>query len=210
MILHPLNNSDQGSSRGRGSSTIGTLRGYRRRRGYDRCFYLTSPPGFFSASRSFLQATRSPSPKGQAGRKVFSRPSPSRVGSMLAWRILSRLPRWFRCLSVSAIALGGRWFRSTMCSLVRPFRYDRETVIGVVPPRLRVLSVVLGSAASRYDLVPTDGSALWRERGVRSIGFSTSCSTGPLTLLTTCGRLCRSSSGWIQDGLRRAPETGRI
>ena len=112
-------------------------------------------------------------------------------GSMLAWEGIFRLAAavGFVALSVSAVALGWAMVAAPLCVLlVRPFRYDRETVEGVAPTKASgfLSSYVLGSAASQILLgaAPIGVGALGGNEALRSVVFSTFLLyRAPLTLI---------------------------
>ena len=112
-------------------------------------------------------------------------------GSMLAWEGIFRLVAavGFVALSVSAVSLGWAMVAAPLCVLlVRPFRYDRETVVGVAPTKASgfLSSYVLGSAASQVLLgaAPIGVGALGGNEALRSVVFSTFLLyRAPLTLI---------------------------
>jgi O-antigen/teichoic acid export membrane protein len=121
-----------------------------------------------------------------AGHRRFAQ-----YGSMLAWEGIFRLVAavGFVALSVSAVALGWAMVAAPLCVLlVRPFRYDRETVEGVAPTKASgfLSSYVLGSAASQILLgaAPIGVGALGGNEALRSVVFSTFLLyRAPLTLI---------------------------
>ena len=121
-----------------------------------------------------------------AGHRRFAQ-----YGSMLAWEGIFRLIAavGFVALSVSAVALGWAMVAAPLCVLlVRPFRYDRETVEGVAPTKASgfLSSYVLGSAASQILLgaAPIGVGALGGNEALRSVVFSTFLLyRAPLTLI---------------------------
>lgn len=112
-------------------------------------------------------------------------------GHMLAWEGAVRLAAAiaFIAFSVSAPALGWSMVAAPLCVLlVRPFRYDRETVVGVAPTKASgfLSSYVLGSAASQVLLgaAPIGVGALGGNEALRSVVFTTFLLyRAPLTLI---------------------------
>ena len=112
-------------------------------------------------------------------------------GAMLAWEGIVRLVAavGFVALSVSAPALGWAMVAAPLCVLlVRPFRFDRETVSGVAPTKASgfLSSYVLGSAASQILLgaAPIGVGALGGNEALRSVVFTTFLLyRAPLTLI---------------------------
>ena len=112
-------------------------------------------------------------------------------GAMLAWEGVVRLVAaiGFITFSVSAPALGWAMVAAPLCVLlVRPFRYDRETVSGVAPTKASgfLSSYVLGSAASQVLLgaAPIGVGALGGNEALRSVVFTTFLLyRAPLTLI---------------------------
>ena len=112
-------------------------------------------------------------------------------GAMLAWEGVVRLVAAvaFIAFSVSAPALGWAMVAAPLCVLlVRPFRYDRETVSGVAPTKASgfLSSYVLGSAASQVLLgaAPIGVGALGGNEALRSVVFTTFLLyRAPLTLI---------------------------
>jgi O-antigen/teichoic acid export membrane protein len=112
-------------------------------------------------------------------------------GAMLAWEGVVRLVAavGFITFSVSAPALGWAMVAAPLCVLlVRPFRYDRETVLGVAPTKASgfLSSYVLGSAASQVLLgaAPIGVGALGGNEALRSVVFTTFLLyRAPLTLI---------------------------
>ncbi|MGH8928693.1 MAG: lipopolysaccharide biosynthesis protein [Acidimicrobiia bacterium] len=121
-----------------------------------------------------------------AGHRRFAQ-----YGSMLAWEGVLRLVAAgaFLAVSVSAPALGWAMVAAPFCVLiVRPFRYDRETVSGVAPTRAAgfLSSYVLGSSASQLLLggAPLGVGALGGSEALRSVVFVTfTLYRAPLTLI---------------------------
>ncbi len=112
-------------------------------------------------------------------------------GAMLAWEGVIRLVAavGFVTFSVSAPALGWAMVTAPLCVLlVRPFRFDRETVSGVAPTKASgfLSSYVLGSAASQILLgaAPIGVGALGGSEALRSVVFTTFLLyRAPLTLI---------------------------
>ena len=112
-------------------------------------------------------------------------------GAMLAWEGVIRLVAavGFITFSVSAPALGWAMVTAPLCVLlVRPFRFDRETVSGVAPTKASgfLSSYVLGSAASQILLgaAPIGVGALGGSEALRSVVFTTFLLyRAPLTLI---------------------------
>ena len=121
-----------------------------------------------------------------AGHRRFAQ-----YGATLIWEGVFRLVAavGFVTFSVSAPALGWAMVAAPMCVLlVRPFRYDRETVSGVAPTRASgfLSSYVLGSAASQVLLgaAPIAVGALGGNEALRSVVFTTFLLyRAPLTLI---------------------------
>ena len=112
-------------------------------------------------------------------------------GALLAWEGIVRLGAAvaFIAFSASAPALGWAMVTAPLgVFLVRPFRYDRETVSGVAPTRASgfLSSYVLGSAASQVLLgaAPIGVGALGGSEALRSVVFTTFLLyRAPLTLI---------------------------
>ena len=112
-------------------------------------------------------------------------------GVLLAWEGIVRLGAAvaFIAYSASAPALGWAMVAAPLgVFLVRPFRYDRETVSGVAPTRASgfLSSYVLGSAASQVLLgaAPIGVGALGGSEALRSVVFTTFLLyRAPLTLI---------------------------
>ena len=112
-------------------------------------------------------------------------------GALLAWEGIVRLGAAvaFIAFSASAPALGWAMVAAPFgVFLVRPFRYDRETVSGVAPTRASgfLSSYVLGSAASQVLLgaAPIGVGALGGSEALRSVVFTTFLLyRAPLTLI---------------------------
>ena len=112
-------------------------------------------------------------------------------GALLAWEGVVRLVAavGFITFSVSAPALGWAMVAAPLCVLlVRPFRYDRETVSGVEPTKASgfLSSYVLGSAASQVLLgaAPIGVGALGGNGALQSVVFTTFLLyRAPLTLI---------------------------
>ena len=156
--------------------------------------YLTND-AFFSGERIFIvQAVAVTITYGVmqvgkgllAGHRRFAQ-----YGAMLAWEGAVRLVAAFAfiTMSVSAPALGWAMVAAPLCLLlVRPFRYDRETVSGVAPTSASgfLSSYVLGSAASQVLLgaAPIAVGALGGNEALRSVVFTTFLLyRAPLTLI---------------------------
>jgi len=112
-------------------------------------------------------------------------------GVLLAWEGIVRLGAAvaFIAYSASAPALGWAMVAAPFgVFLVRPFRYDRETVSGVAPTKASgfLSSYVLGSAASQVLLgaAPIGVGALGGSEALRSVVFTTFLLyRAPLTLI---------------------------
>lgn len=112
-------------------------------------------------------------------------------GVLLAWEGIVRLGAAvaFIAFSASAPALGWAMVAAPVgVFLVRPFRYDRETVSGVAPTKASgfLSSYVLGSAASQVLLgaAPIGVGALGGSEALRSVVFTTFLLyRAPLTLI---------------------------
>jgi O-antigen/teichoic acid export membrane protein len=112
-------------------------------------------------------------------------------GVLLAWEGVVRLAAAvaFIAYSASAPALGWAMVAAPIgVFLVRPFRYDRETVSGVAPTKASgfLSNYVLGSAASQVLLgaAPIGVGALGGSEALRSVVFATFLLyRAPLTLI---------------------------
>ncbi len=121
-----------------------------------------------------------------AGHRRFAQ-----YGVMLALEGVIRLAAavGFHALSASAPALAWAMAAAPLCVLlVRPFRYDKETVSGVEPTKASgfLSSYVLGSAASQVLLggAPIGVGALGGNEALRSVVFTTFLLyRAPLTLI---------------------------